>query len=155
MALILLDAGLVGLAILPPHHPGPEGQDFRAWFSRTQGTIHQFAIADVTQYEVARGLLYKGAVAKLMRLGHFIAATLSVESSREVWEQAAGLWAKVRRQGQPTASDASLDGDAILAASALVVAGYGEPVVIATTNVKHLSRFGVDGREWRDIPDSE
>lgn len=44
----------------------------------------------------------------------------------------------------------ALDGDVILAAQALLVANEGNEVIIATTNVGHLSRF-VDAREWQDI----
>jgi predicted nucleic acid-binding protein len=53
--------------------------------------------------------------------------------------QAAELWAQARQQGQPTAGDKTIDGDMILIAQAksLEVAD----VVIATTNVGHLSRF--------------
>ncbi|MEG4573384.1 hypothetical protein QUA56_11920 [Microcoleus sp. N3A4] len=50
----------------------------------------------------------------------------------------------------PTADPKELDRDVILAAQCLLVAEGGEEVVIATTNVGHLSRF-VDAREWRDI----
>jgi len=50
----------------------------------------------------------------------------------------------------PTADPKELDGDVILAAQALLVSESGEGVVIATTNVGHLSGF-VDDRHWRDI----
>ncbi|MEO1430600.1 MAG: hypothetical protein AAFS12_02910 [Cyanobacteria bacterium J06632_19] len=53
--------------------------------------------------------------------------------------QAALLWAQARQQGQPTAGDKTIDGDVILVAQAITL---GIPnVVIATTNVGHLSRF--------------
>ncbi len=65
---------------------------------------------------------------------------------------AAELWAFVRKTGLPTASDDSLDGDAILAATAVVAAGSGDEVLIATTNVAHLARFpGVEARDWWTI----
>ena len=38
----------------------------------------------------------------------------------------------------------------ILAAQAILLANQGNEVVIATTNVGHLSQF-VDAREWRSI----
>lgn len=64
--------------------------------------------------------------------------------------KAAQLWAESRQAGIPTADPKELDGDVILAAQGLLVGEGGEEVVIATTNVGHLSRF-VDAREWRDI----
>ena len=59
------------------------------------------------------------------------------------------LAAQARRQGQPTADDKALDGDVILAAQAMTLGGTD--VVIATTNVGHLSRF-VPAALWPDIP---
>ena len=55
--------------------------------------------------------------------------------------QAAAFWAQARQQGQPTAPDPALDADVILAAQAVILARQGDPVIIATTNVGHLSRY--------------
>jgi len=57
----------------------------------------------------------------------------------------------VRREGKPTAPDLALDGDAILAGQAAALSTGGEDeVVIATTNVDHLSRF-VTAKLWQEI----
>jgi hypothetical protein len=64
--------------------------------------------------------------------------------------QAAEFWAQARQQGQPTTVDAALDGDVILAAQAFLLSQQGDPIVIATTNVGHLSRF-VPAQRWQDI----
>jgi hypothetical protein len=59
-----------------------------------------------------------------------------------------------RKAGRPTGPDEALDVDAILAAQSLTMtmAGDGDEVVIATSNVRHLIRFpGVDAREWETI----
>lgn len=65
--------------------------------------------------------------------------------------KAAELWATARKGGYPTAAPPdALDADVILAAQALLVANEGNEVIIATTNVGHLSRF-VNAREWQDI----
>ena len=63
---------------------------------------------------------------------------------------AAQLWADARNRGKPTADRNALDGDVILAAQAIWEVNAGNEVVIATTNVRHLSQF-VDAREWRLI----
>ena len=60
------------------------------------------------------------------------------------------MWAESRQAKLPTADPKELDGDVILAAQGLLVGEGGEEVVIATTNVGHLSRF-VDAREWQNI----
>lgn len=64
--------------------------------------------------------------------------------------QAAAFWAQARNMGQPTAHDAALDGDVILAAQAQSLTNQGHTTLIATTNVKHLTLFA-DARLWRDI----
>jgi hypothetical protein len=55
-------------------------------------------------------------------------------------------------QGQPTASDQSLDADLIICATwrILTMAEPGRYSVIATTNVKHLGRFAV-AEKWQEI----
>lgn len=58
------------------------------------------------------------------------------------------LWAKARQQGQPTAGDKALDGDVILAGQAMTL--KASDVLIATTNVGHLSRF-VPAEIWQNI----
>jgi hypothetical protein len=64
--------------------------------------------------------------------------------------KAAEFWAEARRRGIPTADPKALDGDVILAAQATVIEGDGGTVVVATTNVGHLSRF-VEAREWQNV----
>jgi hypothetical protein len=60
---------------------------------------------------------------------------------------AAELWAKARQDGRPTADGKALDIDVIIAAQALT---FGQDVVIATTNPKHLSQF-VSAKHWNEI----
>lgn len=161
MSLILLDANLVGLAIVAPGGRGSsensEVEAFQDWYAATANVVHEFAVADVTRYEVRRGLMARNATAKLVRLGYLAEATLPVETTPDVWDLAADLWARLRRAGRPTSGPGSLDGDAILAATAIALAadpGQEQRVIVATTNVRHLEWFGIDARGWRDITDS-
>lgn len=62
--------------------------------------------------------------------------------------QSAQLWAQARQQGQPTAGDKTIDGDMILVAQAMTLAV--PDIVIATTNVGHLSRF-IAAELWQNI----
>lgn len=62
--------------------------------------------------------------------------------------RAAEFWAQARREGRPTADDKALDGDVILAAQAMTL-GVTD-VMIAMTNVAHLSRFA-PAALWTDI----
>lgn len=62
--------------------------------------------------------------------------------------QAALFWAQARQQGRPAANDKALDGDMILAAQAVTL--QSTRVVIATTNVGHLSFF-VAAALWHTV----
>jgi hypothetical protein len=54
------------------------------------------------------------------------------------------------RPDSPRQPAGALDADVILAAQALNAMEVGSPIVVATTNVRHLARF-VDARPWQDI----
>lgn len=107
-------------------------------------------VPELADYEVRRELLRidsKKAIAKLDGLKSVVGyAPLTTE----VILQAATFWAQARNMGRPTAKEAALDGDMILAAQAFVLTTKGHHVVVATTNVKHLNLFA-DARLWRDI----
>lgn len=67
----------------------------------------------------------------------------------------ADFWAAARQLGLLTADKLALDADVVLAAQAatLDVTAWEMPnaqVIIATSNVGHLSRF-VDAQEWPNI----
>lgn len=62
--------------------------------------------------------------------------------------QAAVFWAQARQQARPTAPDLALDADVILAGQAVTLRETN--IVVATTNVGHLSRF-VPADLWRNI----
>ena len=71
---------------------------------------------------------------------------------------AAKLWAQLRASGQQTASNDALDGDVILGAQAILRSqkrGSHGPVVVATANLKHLSRICTSppctAAEWTTI----
>ncbi len=64
--------------------------------------------------------------------------------------KAAEFWVQIRKQGKPTADAKALDGDVILAAQADLIAHIGYDVIVATTNVGHLSRL-VPAHQWREL----
>ena len=67
-------------------------------------------------------------------------------------KEAAGVWAEARNLGMPTADEKSLDADVIICAQyKLIESEYpGRYIIIATTNVNHLSCFA-EAKEWNDI----
>ena len=147
--IILLDAGVIGLLVSSPHLPNvAEGI---AWVTAFAGRA-DVTLPDVTAFEVRRELIRIGSATKLARLANLRSRLTRVEVTEDAWIKASEFWALVRQSGKPTASPDALDADAILAGVAASVGLPGDDVVIATTNVRHLSLFpGVDAREWKTI----
>jgi hypothetical protein len=64
--------------------------------------------------------------------------------------KAAEFWATARNAGRKAADDASLDADMILVAQASALAREDMEIVIATTNVQHLTLFS-PAKLWPEI----
>ncbi|RMF63366.1 MAG: nuclease [Cyanobacteria bacterium J069] len=111
----------------------------------------QIVIPEIADYEVRRELLrankHKG-IARLDDLAKFLEY---LPITTITMRQAAQLWAQARQQGQPTAGDKTIDGDMILVAQAMTFTS--SDVVIATTNIGHLSRF-ISAELWQNIAPS-
>lgn len=75
---------------------------------------------------------------------------INAPTTKQVYRKAAELWAIAHNKGEQTTDDKALDGDVILAATAILVAGRGSRTIIATTNVKHLQRYYTDTKHWED-----
>ena len=106
-------------------------------------------VPEIADYEVRRELLRANKVRGLERLDALAGLLEYLPLSTAAMRQAAIFWAQARQQGRPTADDKALDGDVILAAQAMTLGAAD--IVIATTNVSHLSRFAPTAL-WPDIP---
>lgn len=146
--IILLDAGPLGLITNP--RASKEGSECNRWMQDQLNKGDWVMVSAISDYEVRRELVRAGKTAGIARLDRLNIVVGNVPLTTEIMLQAASFWAQARNMGKPTAPDAALDGDVILAAQAEVLSGEGHQVVIATTNVKHLNLF-VDARLWRDI----
>jgi predicted nucleic acid-binding protein len=102
----------------------------------------------LADYELRRELLRAGKSRSLQTLDALIATADYLPITTAAMRKAAEYWAQARNAGRPTAGSAALDGDVILAAQAFVA--FGGNAVIATTNAKHLSRFGI-ALPWPDV----
>jgi hypothetical protein len=145
---ILLDSGPLGLVTNPK--ASPENDACNQWMQERLKGGDSVLVPAIADYEVRRELLRAGKPKGIVKLDALKAATGYVPLTTEMLLKAAELWAQARTIGKPTASDAALDGDVILAAQAAVLGATGWQVIIATTNVKHLKLFA-DARLWRDI----
>jgi predicted nucleic acid-binding protein len=105
-------------------------------------------VPEIADYEVRRELLRANKVRGLARLDALAGLLEHLPLTTAAIRQAAIFWAQARQQGRPTADDKTLDGDVILAAQAMTLGATD--VVIATTNVGHLSRFAPTAL-WPDI----
>jgi predicted nucleic acid-binding protein len=120
------------------------------WLDSLPSRGYKPVLPELADYEVRRELIRAGKVTGIRQLDLLKTGIQYLPISTDAMLLAAQLWADARHRGRPTADPNSLDGDVILAAQAILLANQGNEVVIATTNVGHLSQF-VDAREWRLI----
>ncbi|WP_333466468.1 nucleic acid-binding protein [Microcoleus sp. w2-18aC6] len=133
-----------------PKASSAEIQECKVWLNSLMRRGEIIILPEIADYEVRRELIRAGKLAGIQRLDELKLQLTYRPLTTEVMLLAAQLWADSRRRGRPTAEPNALDGDVILAAQAILEASEGNDVVIATTNVGHLSQF-VDAREWRLI----
>jgi len=145
----LLDSGPLGI-VINPKADSPLSQEGKVWLEYLPQKGYIVMLPEIADYEVRRELIREGLTAAIRRLDQLKSQIPYRPLTTEVMLLAAQLWADARNRGKPTADPHALDGDVILAAQAILEVNAGNEVVIATTNVGHLSQF-VDAREWRLI----
>lgn len=146
--MVLLDATPLGAVTNPALTA--ETRDVSAWLENLLQYRIRIFIPEIADYEVRRELLRARKTQGIRRLDALAARLECLPLTTAVMRRAAEFWATTRQRGRPTAPDHALDGDMILAAQATLLGGEGDQVIIATSNVGHLSLF-VDARHWRDI----
>ncbi|MCU0544373.1 MAG: nucleic acid-binding protein [Oscillatoriaceae cyanobacterium Prado104] len=147
--IVLLDSGPLGM-VTTPKAASPIYQECKLWFNSLKPKGYTVMLPEIADYEVRRELLRVNKLAGIQRLDELKAGLIYLPITTPIVLKAAELWAQARRDGKPTADPQALDGDVILAAQAMSVADEENEVIVATTNVRHLSQF-VDAREWRLI----
>jgi predicted nucleic acid-binding protein len=140
---VLLDAGPLGLI----SHPRVS-RDIAAWLARLLAAGSEVWVPEIADYEVRRELLRSGSTKGVQRLTELRTALGFVPITSEAMLRAAEFCADARRRGRPTATDAALDADVILAAQAATLSA--ESVVVVSSNPRHISRF-VPAKHWQDI----
>jgi predicted nucleic acid-binding protein len=133
-------------------HPAEAGEprDCKIWLRQLLLGEVTVCVPEIADYELRRELLRMTRTESIRRLDELKNRLRYVPIVTSAMLKAAELWAAARTAGRPTADEKALDADAILAAQSIGIAGEGDSVIVATTNVGHLSRF-VDARLWRDI----
>jgi predicted nucleic acid-binding protein len=146
---IILDTGPLGLVTNPKL--SAESIACAQWLQTHVTAGNRVIIPEIADYEVRRELLRANKMKGIARLEDLSRFLEYLPITTIAMRQAAQFWAQARQQGQPTAGDKTIDGDMILVAQAMTLAVPN--VVIATTNVGHLSRF-VAAELWQSIPPS-
>jgi predicted nucleic acid-binding protein len=120
------------------------------WLASLLQNNETVILPEIADYEIRRELIRAGKTAGIRKLNQLKSLLIYCPISTETMLLAAELWAQSRQAGKPTADPKALDGDVILAAQAKLLEFGGNQVIIATTNVGHLSQF-VDAREWQQV----
>ena len=144
------DTGILGQLCHPTQNKNREVVEWLASLLENDGVESRVFVPEICDYELRRKLLHliaKNQVTtqSIDRLNALAEELEYLSLDTPTMRRAAEFWAKARLQGLPTADEKSLDGDVILAAQA----DHCDATMV-TSNVKHLSRFGV-ARHWTEM----
>jgi predicted nucleic acid-binding protein len=145
----MLDAGPLGLITNP--NLSSESVACAEWLQTHITSGNRIIIPEIADYEVRRELLRANRIKGIARLDDLAKLIEYLQITTAAMREAAKLWAQARQQGQPTAGDKTIDGDMILVAQSMTL--QVPDVVIATTNVGHLSRF-IAAESWQNVAPS-
>jgi len=147
-AIVFLDSGPLGLIV------NPGGSSIAGTCNHWLRTLVlqgvQVKLPEITDYEIRRELIRLNKTSSIRRLDELKTYIDYAPITTQTMLLASEFWAQVRKQGKPTADNKALDVDVILAAQATLLSNVGYEVVIATTNVSHLSRLAT-AKEWQNI----
>lgn len=148
--IVLLDAGPLGMVTNP--RGSVKNARCREWLQSLLRRRVQIALPEIADYEVRRELLRADKAEGLQRLDALKAEPTMryLPLTTRTMLRAAWFWAEARRRHRPTAANHALDADMILAAQAAMAGEEGHEVVVATTNVGHLSMFVVTA-DWEAL----
>jgi predicted nucleic acid-binding protein len=143
---IVLDSGPLGLITNPKL--SPESVACTQWLQAHITAGNRVIMPEIADYEIRRELLRANKTKGIARLDNLAGSVEYLAIITPALREAAQLWAQARQQGQPTAGDKTIDGDMILVGQTITI---GVPnIVIATTNLGHLSRF-IAAELWQNI----
>ena len=144
---ILLDSSPLGLLSQPVRGTAlPIAQ----WAAACLAAGHELYVPEVIDYELRRELLRAGKVNSVRELDRLKSTFSFLPITSPAMLLAAGLWATSRQGGLPTGDPKKLDIDVILAAQALTLGVPTGDLIVATSNVGHISRF-VSADLWSNV----
>jgi predicted nucleic acid-binding protein len=156
--IVFIDTNILGL-ISNENTLFEEAQQCKKWFSTLLRRSVRVITSDLCTYEEMRGLLSSSILNKEVAPGikslEFLRADGFLEFlpvSTEALDLAAELWARASTSGQTTRDEKDIDIDIIISAQYQLLRDEfpGQQVIMATTNLKHLSIF-CEAAHWRDV----
>jgi hypothetical protein len=156
--IVFLDTNILGL-ICNKNISFDECQQCKKWFDTLFLRGVRIVTSDLCHYEVMRGLIGSSIRSNEAAPGIKSLELLKVNGfleflpvSTEALDLAANLWARAFTSGQTTRDEKDIDIDIIISAQYQLLRDEfpGQQVIMATTNLKHLSIF-CDAANWRDI----
>lgn len=152
--IVFLDTNILGKLTNP--NQLPEAVECQVWFERLLAKGVYLVSSELCFYELKRSLILAASQGETNRgIKKLDDLRLFVEFfpvDRAVAELSSMLWAEARTKNTPTAKADNIDIDIMITAHwrLLTEEFPGREVVIATTNIKHLSLFA-EAREWQNI----
>lgn len=152
--IVFIDSGILGI-LSAPNKVG-EAKNCEEWPYTLLSRGVYVCSSELCDNEIRRSLILESqkknnlnSIENLNELREII-SFLPITSI--LLEKAACIWASARSQGIPTADNKSLDIDIIISAHYQMLREEypSRHIVIATTNVKHLSRF-TQAQTWEEI----
>lgn len=149
---VFLDSTPLGLLGDPKKRPIV--QSITSWADAMVAAGHTIYVPEIIDYELRRELLRAGKTQSVAELANLQSRYRYAPLTTAVMLRAADLWATLRNNGLSTGDPKKLDIDVILAAQALTEGGRlgiaPSQVVVATSNVAHLSRM-ISADLWQNI----
>jgi len=110
----------------------------------------EILVPEIAYYEVRRELRRLNLKGALRELDALPESMPYLPITTAIIVRASELWADLRRGGRPSADAAALDGDVILAATALDIGTRFDEVVVVTNNLRHLEQL-VRASRWDEF----
>ncbi|GAA6619253.1 type II toxin-antitoxin system VapC family toxin [Scytonema sp. NUACC26] len=152
--IVFIDSGILGILA----NPNKEGEvsECEEWLYGLLSKGIYVLTSELCDYEIRRSLVLEAKknpqINGIKNLDELRGIITFLPITSTLLKEASVLWAEARIQGVPTADAKSLDVDIIICTQCILLTEEfpGRSIIIATTNIKHLSRFA-SARNWRNI----
>lgn len=145
---IILDSGPLGLIVHPKG--SKESEKCTKWLQSGLRKGFKVYIPEIVDYELRREMIRNNNSIGIKKLEDLEKAVNYIPINTEIMLLASSLWAQARKKGKPTADSNSLDIDIVLVAQAKFTVQDQDEMIIATTNIGHLSLFA-KAEKWENI----